>query len=217
MCSYSEIESLIFHVTCNLQMNQPDFWKPLARRGTLFSSFYWSISLRRSNISHLPSYRIFQAISGDKNLLINLQVTLLRMLAAVVLRCLSSHSSIHRVYSAAPRYLRWTSSGRDNTQTRKYTRTHTRTGPFCERCTFVLTVTSSEGQTRLDRGDSLRTTSQARRLNFCALLWRIDIYTLLEGVAWCHRHRVDFPYSFLASSQPTRTRKKKLHLKLAES
>lgn len=147
MCSYSEIESLIFHVTCNLQMNQPDFWKPLARRGTLFSSFYWSISLRRSNISHLPSYRIFQAISGDKNLLINLQVTLLRMLAAVVLRCLSSHSSIHRVYSAAPRYLRWTSSGRDNTQTRKYTRTHTRTGPFCERCTFVLTVTSSEGQT----------------------------------------------------------------------
>lgn len=145
MCSYSEKESLIFHVTCNLQMNQPDFWKPLARRGTLFSSFYWSISLRRSIINRLPSFRKFQAISGDKNLLTNLQVTLLRMPAAHVLHCLSSRSSIHQVYSAAPRYLRWTSSGRDNTQTRKYTRTHTRTSPFCERCTFVLTVTSSEG------------------------------------------------------------------------
>lgn len=31
--------------------------------------------------------------------------------------------------------------------------------------------------------------SQAGALEFCALLWMIDIHTLAEGVAWCRRHR----------------------------
>lgn len=71
---------------------------------------------------------------------------------------------------------------------------------------------------RSDSGDSLRTVNQPGCLNFCALLRRIETskkkkktHILVEGVAWCHRHRVDFPYSYLGFSLILLTRTRKRH------
>lgn len=97
--------------------------------------------------------------------------------------------------------------------TRPRTHTHARTrstgGPFCERCTFALKT--SEG------ADLTPVTHCARpvRLNFCALLQSPDIHTPPEGVALCHRHGLDIPYSFPASSR--RHGRANLHPELAGS
>lgn len=134
----------------------------------------------------------------------------------LIQHCLHSHpllhSSPHLVYSAAPRCLRWASSVWDSAH-------HHERSILWKVHFFYSWGDASEdlrgGIHRSDSGDSLRTVSQSGRLNFCALLRRIDTsktYILVEGVAWCHRHRADdFPYSFLGFSLVSLTRTRKRH------